>query len=153
MNHKKYFIKQNYKICFDKFIELKNYHNAVYFYSFKEIQKTPNACLLRENLFDKLFHVILLSREFPEEMKKLGESNLASQLKDEKLEYLNRLINFLDIINDTEKLRFPFDVMIHIKDFFNYCFVEEKCPKLMWLWTLNLFRLKHKGIKIFTCFV
>ncbi len=144
MNYKKCFLKI-YKISFDKFIELKQYHNAVYFYTFKEIQKTPNSCLFRDNLFDKLFHVILLAPEFPEEMKKLGELNLASEVKDEKLEYLYRLINFQDIINDKEKLRFPFDVMIQIKDFFNFCFVEEKCPKLMWLWTLNLFSLKHKG--------
>jgi hypothetical protein len=34
---------------------------------------------------------------------------------------------------------------IDIKNFFDFCFVEERCPKVMWLWTLRFIEKVIKG--------
>jgi hypothetical protein len=97
---------------------------------------------------EKLFHVILSSENFPEEMKNLA--NLKISIKSENLDYLMRLISFIDILENEEASKFSYDVVIKIKDFFDYCFVQVKCPKLMWNYTLKL--IHEKFIKIFEIF-
>lgn len=81
-------------------------------------------------------------------MKKLAKLQIS--IKNEKLEFLNKLITFLDILEDNDRLRTSYDAAIKIREFFNFCFVEFNCPKLMWIYTMKLFEDKHKeNIEIF----
>jgi len=106
----------------------------------------------RYDIFERIFYDILLKDELDVDVRKLAKID-SKDIKSEKFEFVRRLINFSQILEDDHSKKFSYDVLVQCKDFFSYCFVEENCPKSMWLWTLNLFRVKHLGnIKYFKYF-
>lgn len=123
-----------------------------------------NSENIDEKKLDCLFHLILLNDYIPKEFEEFLElkippnllnpnnTNLFS-LKIPKIEFLLNLINFYDIIirlrsqaynNNNVQNQFQFmqspEDSYRIKLFFNYCLVDEKCPKLMWLWIVKFFK-------------
>ena len=119
------------------------YKNAVeLYYSYDLRSASAHA---REDIFEKIFYEILIKDELrlSEEIIKISKLKLVQNIP--KFEFITRLINATQILSE-EKTKFSYDLLIQIKEFFNFCFVQENCPKSMWLWTLNLFRVKHKGI-------
>jgi hypothetical protein len=108
---------------------------------------------LYQKKLEVFLHIILLENRLPLSYKSLLKINEGACYP--VMEYLFNLINFYSMIKENVNdkiLSQSLDELFKIKQFFQFCFVENKCPKLMWIWTLKLFQDLFEGNIILTLF-
>ncbi len=136
------------------FYKLAHYKNAVEF--LVQILKSEDIVSnythqhlpeYNSDLLDKIFHVILIENKIPENYFEFLEITIKSL--NSRWNFLIQLINFQKMVlsvNEDSELQEYFKV----KQLFNYCFTDEICPKIMWLWCVRYFINLYNSNLFFT---
>jgi hypothetical protein len=104
---------------------------------------TPQEKEEGEELSEKLFYPILIKNEIPDNYQRILRTTLQTDINN--INYLKKLLEFnLILQNDMEEV--TIQNMIKIKQFYDYCFIQEKCPPLMILWTVSLLKIYYHSI-------
>jgi hypothetical protein len=159
----KHLINSIGKICYNKFVDFGEYQSAIEFYNLVTIlddssdtsgepiflisKGEKNNLFDRECMLDKLFYHILTSNsileKYSSKLLSVQGNNYVVDKKIYKIEFLYNLIHFNNLLmtfNNFGEQKNYYDLTIKVRQFFTFCFVEQNCPKLMWLWTMKLFK-------------
>ena len=128
-------------MCFTNFSQLKLYKQAVEVLNF---YKDEREMYSEQHLVDKLFYTILIEDNISEKFFNLMET--PKNGRHEKVSFLISLVSFYNLLESKSSEDYTLEDLGKIRSFFLYCFIEEKCPKVMWLWVVRLFNKFYKCI-------
>jgi hypothetical protein len=66
--------------------------------------------------------------------------------RHEKVSFLISLVSFYNLLKNKSVEDYSLEDLQKVRSFFEFCFIEEKCPKVLWLWVVKLFKEFYKSI-------